>query len=342
MTNHRRYRAKSPPRQAGLTLVELMVALTVSLILLGGVVQIYSGSKTAYRMTENLSRLQENGRFAMEFLARDIRRADFWGCLGTVSNITNNLDPGGGSGYAPFTDGIDGTDGGGTLSDSITLAFASGTGLTVLTPFMINTAANLQVPAGNTLEQSDIVLVSDCTGGDIFQISNATPSSGVLVHNTGAATIPGNLNPGVCPIAGVNPHCLSQTYSGDARLYAARSVAYTVKLQDSDCDGTANVGAPPALCRNGNELVENVENMQVLYGEDTNADGVANRYVPAGTPNMNNVVSVRVALLLRSTDSVLPQNATQNHTLLDVAVGPTDRILRRVFSSTITLRNRAP
>jgi len=321
MTNYRRYKLKSLAGHCGVTLVELMVAITVSLILLGGVVQIYSGSKTAYRMTENLSRLQENGRFAMEFLSRDIRMAGFWGCLGDLTNVTNNLAATGG-GYN-FAASIAGTNGAGSAADSITIGAATGAGATVVLPFMPNAAAALHLNTGNGLAVDDIVLVSDCTGGDIFQITGPQDpdSTGTLNHNPGAGT-PGNSTGG-----------LSKTYRGDARLYSARSVAYTI---------ATGLNGQNALFRNGNEAVENVENMQILYGEDTDADGVANRYVPAGTPNMDNVVSVRVALLLQSTDSVLPQSATQNHTLLDVTVSPTDQRLRRVFSTTITLRNRAP
>ncbi|MFQ5469239.1 MAG: PilW family protein [Gammaproteobacteria bacterium] len=65
--------------QRGITLVELMVALVVSLILLAGVIQIFSSNQATYRLQEALSRLQENGRFAIEHLQKDIRIAGFPG-----------------------------------------------------------------------------------------------------------------------------------------------------------------------------------------------------------------------------------------------------------------------
>jgi type IV pilus assembly protein PilW len=68
-------------RQTGLTLIEIMIALLIGAFLLGGVLQIFLGSKQTYRMQDNLAKLQENGRFAMEFLAKDIRMAGYWGCL---------------------------------------------------------------------------------------------------------------------------------------------------------------------------------------------------------------------------------------------------------------------
>ncbi len=67
--------------QTGLTLIEIMIALLIGAFILGGVMQIFLNSRQTYRMQDNLSRLQENGRFAMEFLAKDIRMAGYWGCL---------------------------------------------------------------------------------------------------------------------------------------------------------------------------------------------------------------------------------------------------------------------
>ena len=66
--------------QRGVSLVELMVALVLSLILVAGVGQIYMGSKQTYRTQDGQSRLQENARYALEVLTRDIRSAGYLGC----------------------------------------------------------------------------------------------------------------------------------------------------------------------------------------------------------------------------------------------------------------------
>lgn len=96
----------SHKHQQGMTLIEIMIALLIGAFLLGGVLQIFINSKQTYRMQEGLSRMQENGRFAMEFLSRDIRMAGFWGChsapspdidiAGTNNNAANgdNIDNG--------------------------------------------------------------------------------------------------------------------------------------------------------------------------------------------------------------------------------------------------------
>jgi len=64
-------------RQAGLTLVELMVSLVLGLFITTAVVQLFSGSKRSYNINEAMARVQENGRFAMSFLLYDARMADY-------------------------------------------------------------------------------------------------------------------------------------------------------------------------------------------------------------------------------------------------------------------------
>ena len=101
------------------------------------------------------------------------------------------------------------------------------------------------------------------------------------------------------------------------------------------------------MCRgNGGDarsLVENVENMQILYGENTDGDSrSANRYVNADIANMANVVSVRIALRFVSRDAVRQTADSKQYALLDATVftpGANDRHLRREITTTIFLRN---
>lgn len=317
--------------QCGLTLVEVMVASTVSLLLLAGVLQIFAGNKQVYRLQEASSRLQENVRYAAEAIAADIRAADFFGCAERV-HVINNLNPAG-AGYTDYpAAGIQGTDGSGGAPDSITLNSAHGAALAVQPPYGPHTSASLKVATPNDLAPGDIVVVSDCTGGDIFQITSGNPShSGTLVHNTGSAVSPGNYNPNAC--TGGNAHCLSRVYKGDARIYRVQSVAYSI--------GTGT-GGQPALFRNDQELVEGVEDMQVLYGEDTDEDGAANYYVPADqVVSMDTVVSLRVSLLVRSLDDNITLEP-QTYTFNGATVTAGDRRMRRTVTLTVSLRNRLP
>ncbi|MHB0807437.1 PilW family protein [Stutzerimonas nitrititolerans] len=76
----------SSKAQAGLSIVELLVALVISMLLMTGVVQVFLASKQTYASNEAASRLQENGRFALEFIAQSARHA------GYVEAVNNTLE----------------------------------------------------------------------------------------------------------------------------------------------------------------------------------------------------------------------------------------------------------
>jgi type IV pilus assembly protein PilW len=90
------------------------------------------------------------------------------------------------------------------------------------------------------------------------------------------------------------------------------------------------------------EMVEGVEGMALLFGEDTDGDKAANRYVAADTvATWSNVVSIKAQLLLATVrDNVAV--APQPYNFGGVDYTPTDRRVRSVQSAVITVRNRVP
>lgn len=64
-------------RQIGFSIVELMIATTLGMVLTGAAIQFMIGSKQTYDLNDDLSRVQENGRIALDILAKDIRRAGY-------------------------------------------------------------------------------------------------------------------------------------------------------------------------------------------------------------------------------------------------------------------------
>jgi type IV pilus assembly protein PilW len=77
-------------RQKGLTLVEILIALLIGVFLTAGVIQVFIGTKQTYRMQDALSRLQENGRLAMELIGRDIRSGDYRECP-TMASVASAI-----------------------------------------------------------------------------------------------------------------------------------------------------------------------------------------------------------------------------------------------------------
>jgi len=97
--------------QKGLSLVELLIAMVLGLLLTAGALEMMLASRSLNRTTDDSSRIQENGRFALQFLAQSIRMAGY-----NVSIDANGK---------PFWDGACGAldpctaDGGGSNSDRI-------------------------------------------------------------------------------------------------------------------------------------------------------------------------------------------------------------------------------
>jgi len=320
-------------KQRGLSLIELMIAITLGLFITAGLIQLFISSKQSYRIQENLSRVQENGRFAMELLATDIRMAGYWGCLGSTETIQNNLAPYDSNGdgqtdgiYESILDAIVATNGDGlNNSDSISVNRVTPPSAAIVET-ATNKSAALKVTSGSGLEKNDIVMAIDCISGDLFQITNDPTVSGAsdqdeLAHDSGAAMKAGN--------ATIN---FQKIYSTDAKIHKIRNIEYYI---------SQNPGGHPALYRrlNGNrgqELVEGIENMQILYAIDT-----TNAYIPFTTGlDLSNAISVRLSFLAATLEDNIATESSS--TSMGTYTSPNDRKIRRIFTSTIALRNRLP
>ena len=338
-------------RQSGLTLVELMVSVTLGLLITLAIGYLYVGSRQTYRLNDNVARMQENGRYAMEMISRDIRMAGYRGCAGmTIASPINTLNNNTQYAYR-FGTPVEGHEATGTntwgpAKDASITDVVSGTDiLTVRGVFGVGVtvtshpggsppgSADLKVNAGSGLEVGDIVLVSDCSNAAVFQITDINTSSGFdnVVHNTGVGT-PGNTT-----------KALGKEYVGGEILRIA-TFTYYIRL---------NAAGRPSLYRlsrgTAEELVENVENMQVTYGVDTDGDRDVDEFRTANNvANWNAVRSVRVRLLLVSPDDNLvspPQTYRYMDTNVDGipdAVTATDNRLRYVFTGTVGIRNLLP
>src|SRR5690625_4500286 len=136
-------------KQQGLSLVELMISITLGLVLMTGVMQMFLSSRTVFSTHQAISRIQESGRLAMEFMSRDIRMAGFMGCMSRSMMGINNDHKG-------FTNNLN------SSSDSL---YSFEIGLEGAT-----TGANGQKPArfsdlpDNLVPNSDILVVRSASG----------------------------------------------------------------------------------------------------------------------------------------------------------------------------------
>jgi type IV pilus assembly protein PilW len=111
-------RTRYPSRQTGLTLVELMVAITIGLIVLLAVGSIYLSSRQTYRVQEDNARVQEAGKYALEVIGRSIKQAGANAEMNFSKTATSKLCNVAGTCVA-----IAGTNGAAAAADTLTVQF---------------------------------------------------------------------------------------------------------------------------------------------------------------------------------------------------------------------------
>ncbi|WP_406672362.1 PilW family protein, partial [Natronospira sp.] len=156
--NSRAIKPRTLRSQAGLTLVELMIAVAIGTILMIGVIQLFSGMRGAYTLNESMSRVQESGRFAIDYMTSDLRMAGHMGCMSNPERIDfySHID-GEDDFFTRFMQGIEGFEAVGTgPGDNLPI--------TALTPETPNdgdqwSPALPSVLAGQVVEGSDVLVV---------------------------------------------------------------------------------------------------------------------------------------------------------------------------------------
>ncbi len=361
-------------KQQGFSLIEVMIALVIGIVLLGGAINIFISNNSVYRLESELSRMQETGRFLIEVMSKEIRMAGYSGCSsrGTIDvNVMADTPP-----PVPFASDVavlgfndDGTnkwdpvltannkiplydiDGDATkdlVSDTdiinIQRADSCGATLTEGTDTAQSAQFKVNAPNGCGFKQYSVIMITDCTHAEIFAIQS-NPSSGsgkeTLTHSN-------SLNVG---------SFIATEYGPDSQIFKMRSNTFFVatgtatdkggtrksSLYQATWDPSDNNTTLTSADFSIMELADGVEDLQILYGEDTGGGNeYADEYLTANlVSDWADVRSVRINLLLRSEDDITtqPRAFTFNGANANTA---NDNRLRMVFSTTIALRNRLP
>ena len=341
--------------QYGLSLIELMVSLVIGLILTAAVLQTFIGSRVSYSMQTELAKLQENARFAMTFLKRDLQRAGYHGCKlysyygENVSTILNDQsDDTTTAWFKPLSV----TDATFPVSDSFRVRFTDATGGCTVdkdAPVAKNAGDqqyHFQCQAAHTFQKGNILVASDCEHLAIFQMTNdnSALTATTIEHVQDTVLLPGNCVGGL----GANSQCGTTVVNEVYADWKPGTVVQRFANQAYSIGASSFDTSVKALKRGNLDLVEGVENMQVELGVDTDNDSSANCYAPdpdtcGGT--IDNVVALRISLMMVSIKNNLMDSRPNNEfkgTVFDDPryTVPDDRRLRKVFSSTVALRNR--
>lgn len=322
-------------RQCGMTLIELMVALAIGAFLMIGAVTVFMQSRTTFRVTESMSRLQENARFALEALEPDIRMAHYWGLTPRTNLILERRAPTEAAGLGTHTCGNNWNI---NLNEAV-----EGTN----NAYAWACAAN-----GAAAVNSDTLVVRRASEDPVAAL---TPST-IYIQSRRSA-LPGTLFVGTVIPPGYN---------------ATTSETHRLIVNGYYVSQTSSLTGMPSLRRKtlldggaiaDEEILAGVENMQIQFGVDTDLPGTSvapnpnrggiDRWVNPGDPIIDptnagfnetaEILAVRIWLRLRA-ERV--ENGFVDPTVYDYADQSfgtfNDSIRRVVVSKTIYIRNARP
>lgn len=342
-------------RQRGLSIVELMVSVAISVAVLSSLVYVYVGSRGAYRNNEALARVQETGRFALEWISRDLRQAGFMGCLSRGASIAYQSNPRPeilpGVNQPPVI-GVFGYEDGAGFANPTTITRLRGDVLLLasvdgrsITPIAQDTSGESVSIIDNCagIQVNDIVVVTDCSRAVAVTVTahannRCNTGSGPTVLTHGAT----KNSPSTLP-----------SFRASDRAFVARLASASAGSPTIGYFIGSNRAGRPSLYRfvgasAAEEVVENVEDLDVLYGVDNDGDGTVDAYLDAAAvTDWSGVLSVRVSVVAVSLEpvgggesQVLYFRDTDGDTVVDAQTATNDRRLRQVFATTVALRNR--
>lgn len=322
----------SPRAVRGLSLIELMIAMVLGLIVVGGAIGVFASNRQAYRATESLGRIQENARVAFELMARDIREAGGNPCgknlpvANVINNSASNWWSNWGSGLAGFDNGAfaESVD----TTDAISVLSATSGGSVGVVPS--GTAANFKFAVDNDdFDQFDVAMVCDNAQASLFQITDIN-SGTVVIHNEGSVKVgPGNCDklfglPLSTKCGGTAKKSAEYVYGDKMPAVVAKLEATRWFIDDNGRGGRSlyRIRMDKGVEQPREEIVEGIQDMQIQYLVAGGLD-----YVDAGAvANWGQVQAVRVALDLQGNERVSTDGGE----------------LTRELAHVVTLRNRVP
>jgi type IV pilus assembly protein PilW len=355
--------------QRGVTLIELMISLSIGLVMIGALIAVHLAQYQSTRQMEALSRLQENARYAFELMGYDIRMAGNWTCSipgqSTPSNFVNNPTADWWRNTSRPLFGVSETadsnaEGDAGFPADFDAEALRGDTVMVLRadhdnpPGEVETydpgTADIDLTENHTFNDGELLVLNDCkTQASVFQMTAGEGGDTIEHAITTPAPSPAQGN---CSASLFGTTCATAPIATDvAGAKVMRLVGNAYYLRNSP-RMYSNTSTPiPSLYRQalGNsgttaatsaeELIDGVIDMQILYGEDTTADGSVDTYVEAdGVANWANVIAVRVTLTLESTDE--NQSTTSQTFTFGNGATVTNNRLRRTFTATFGVRNR--
>ncbi|MEE2002610.1 prepilin-type N-terminal cleavage/methylation domain-containing protein [Alkalimonas sp. MEB108] len=307
--------------QRGLTLVELMIAMVLGLILVGGVTGVFLTAQQTYRVNDSLNRMQDGFRVGFQLLTRDLRNAGSSGCTnnGRVVNVlagniwwadwanSNFIAYDGGSVHPGIPFGaatgqrVEGT-------SAIQMMYSLSDGNEEINIDHQPNGASFRVRSGSGIRENDIIMVCDQTQSTIFQVTNlnSNPGHDNVIHNTGAS-VPGNCTirlgfPGPTDLTSCGGATQGTLYKFSANATLSRFESVTWFVGNNGRSETGGRSLYRSWVERGalitEEVIEGVQDLQFEFLLLGSANFIDTGTVPAN--RWLDVVSTRVHLTVEA------------------------------------------
>lgn len=326
---------------AGFTLVELMVAMLLGLIVIGGVTSVFLANQQVYRTNAALGDVQDSTRMSFELLAQNIREAGLLGCSnnGQVANVLADGPYNSGTHWwANWNNALMGYDSSTSANPALTTVtnqVANTESLTILSAADVGLSVNTQSTSGTTftlngtssdLATNKIMIVCDPWQATIFRASSYTKATNPIIGYALSSTTncsTGLGYPTVCT-AGGNAYTYAAnspiaTLAAGAWYVGTTSGVSTTSLYFASVDTTTGTVTPQ-------EMVRGVTAMHITY----HMANKTNFVTASNVTNWSSVDAVQVSLTVQQSGGT---NAGTNGT-------NTTTPLQRSYTVTSTVRNR--
>lgn len=366
-------------RQSGLTILELLVAMTLGAVVLAAAVSMQVSHRRNFESTDSKMVMQSNARFAFEFISSSLRELGAVGCK-TVSSYTSQnskMNPN----HASYLESLYKTSPNYHIAlNSVNEPEADFRAGMELEGFDYDSASTWKpanpsnVLVSAPLDGSDMLIVRGAVGPTyIFDTATELTSTTITLDTSryplidlkqnhfavmsqcaGAEIFKITSTDTAIRTAGTISHAAitgdDENQTGEFKTDFLRESSSTElrRVATSAFYIANNASGDPTLIKSidgvSSPMVEGVEHMQFLFGVDDDEDNVPDTYKNANQigADFSKVIAVRVSFIMRSKEEVYKTAQSQTYKLPGETTDftATDKYSRLIFTSTVSLRNR--
>ena len=314
--------------QAGFSVVELMIAMLLSMALAGGIISVFVNNNYSFKQDENIGRMQDDARHALREIAFDLSMAGHYADLHIPSSVSydGGLTIAQDCGPAGETNWMYRSTEAGTGNSLSLMAIDNATNASA-------SAAHSCFIGGELKDGTDVVSIKRVAGAE----ANVLSVNGAYLRTNGTVGVLFSGTAPTAPPAPVSPPRADWAFR--PRIYYVRQFANAPGDNIPTLCRKALRGAGPGMTTEC--LATGIEDLQIEYGIDTTENGQPNVWLPNPTlAQMQDVVSARVFLIARTTDIDTRYVNTKTYSISNAPdLVPNDNFHRRVFSTSVSIQN---